>query len=262
MEEQIGSGIGFSVNMATPAVFGGAIIGALLRVFTGAVLVRLFVTAINRARAMSIPMLSLVVMLPVLVVGGAAPARADGSKDQRESAPPAATVLGEEIRTTDPDELQSIVLTRLLDHYAEQKGIEVSEAEIDVFADNMQRGMRAMGLTAEEDLTPDEAVQAAQIRRDMGRAMILQWKLGKALYAQYGGRIIYQQLGPEPLDAYRRYLEERQATGDFEIHDQVMADAFWRYFKDDSRHSFYEPGSDDEAQAFEMPPWERTQPGS
>jgi hypothetical protein len=171
--------------------------------------------------------------------------------------PLAATVLEEEIRTSDPDEMQQMVLSRLLDRYAEAQRIEVTEAEIDAFADSMQRGMRAGGLTAEDALTPEEAAQAAQMRRDMGRSIIRQWKLNRALYQQYGGRIIFQQLGPEPLDAYRRYLEERQAAGDFTIQQKAFADAFWRYFTSDSMHDFYQRGSKEEAQAFSIPPWER-----
>jgi hypothetical protein len=38
-----------------------------------------------------------------------------------------------------------------------------------------------------------------------------------------------------------------------------MADASWRYFTDESRHSFYEAGSDEEARAFAVPFWERIQ---
>jgi hypothetical protein len=63
-----------------------------------------------------------------------------------------------------------------------------------------------------------------------------------------------QQLGPEPLDAYRQYLEERQAAGDFKIHDKALEEQFWRYFTDDSIHDFYEP--DRAEQAFASPPWE------
>jgi len=140
---------------------------------------------------------------------------------------------------------------------AKEHGIEVSDAEIDLYVESMRRGMRAKGLTAEDDLSPEEATQIEQMRRDMGRAMIRQWKLNRALYEQYGGRIIFQQLGPEPLDAYRRYLEERQAAGDFTIHDKSLEGAFWRYFTDDSMHDFYEPGSDAESRALATPPWER-----
>jgi hypothetical protein len=172
-------------------------------------------------------------------------------------APLAATVLGEEVRTQDAAKMQEIVLTRLFDHYAEQQGIEVTDAEIDAFVEQMRLGMRAEGLTAEDDLSPEEAVQAEQMRRDMGRAIIRQWKLNRALYQQYGGRIIYQQLGPEPLDAYRSYLEARQAAGDFAIQDKDMERAFLRYFKEDSLHACYVPGSEEEARAFTVAPWAR-----
>jgi len=84
---------------------------------------------------------------------------ADGSIIEFEpmELPLAATVLGEEVRTSDASEMQRIVLTRLFNRYAEEQGIEVSDAEIDTYVENMRRGMRAEGLTAEDDLTPEEA---------------------------------------------------------------------------------------------------------
>jgi heat shock protein HslJ len=172
--------------------------------------------------------------------------------------PLAAIVLGKEVRTSDATEMQEIVLSRLFDRYAEEYGIEVTDEEIDSYVKNMQRGMNTMGLTAEKDLTDQEKAQLAQMRRDMGRSMIRQWKLNRALYRQYGGRIIYQQLGPEPLDAYREFIEERQDAGDFTIHEKAFEDKFWRYFTSDSLHDFYKPGSKEEAEVFSTPPWERT----
>lgn len=179
-------------------------------------------------------------------------------QDQPQRQPdPAATVLGETIRTDDAAQLQAQILTRLFDDYAQKQGISVTDAELDAFVEQMRRGMRAEGLTANAQLSPEEAAEAAQMRREMGRALIRQWKLNRALYQHYGGRIIAQQLGPEPLDAYRRYLQERQADGDLVIHDHALQDAFWRYFTDDRMHFFYDPGSEAEAQAFEIPPGER-----
>ena len=188
---------------------------------------------------------------------------ADGSIIEFEPVvlPLAATVLGEEVRTADPAEMQEIVLRRLFDRYAKEQGIEVTDAELDAYVENMRRGMRAEGLTAEDELTPAEAAQAEQMRRDMGRAMIRQWKLNRALHQQYGGRIIYQQLGPEPLDAYRQYLDERRAAGDFEIHNTTFEEPFWRYFTDDAMHDFYAPGSEGEAGAFTTPPWQQADAG-
>ncbi len=170
--------------------------------------------------------------------------------------PLAATVLGEDIYTNDAAEMQDIILTRLFNQYADEQGITVSDDEIDAYVDEMQRGMRAEGLTAEDGLTPEEAAQAEQMRRDMGRAMIHQWKVNHALYEQFGGRIIFQQFGPEPLDAYRKYLEQQAAAGVFTIYRDDFKDAFWRYFTTDSMHDFYKPGSPEEARAFMTPPWE------
>lgn len=172
-----------------------------------------------------------------------------------DDAPIAATVLGEEVRANDADEMRWIILSRLFDHYAAQHNIKLTEAEIEAFVASLKRGLKATGLSADSDLTPEEAAQVDAMRREMARAMIRQWKINRQLHRTYGGRVIHQQLGPEPLDAYRRFLDERQRAGAFAIHEKAFESAFWRYFTDDSRHSFFAPG--DEASAFEVPPWER-----
>ena len=181
---------------------------------------------------------------------------ADGSIIEFEPLPPvAATVLGEEIRAGSADEMQAVVLARLFDRYATEHGVEVGEAEVSAYVERMHKAMAEdPNLTAEDGLTPEEAAQVDAMRRQMGYSMIRQWKLNRALYQQYGGRVIYQQLGPEPLDAYRQYLEERQAAGDFTIIEPSFESHFWRYFNDDSIHDFFEPGT--EGRAFEVPPWE------
>ncbi|MGB5742008.1 MAG: META domain-containing protein [Sedimenticolaceae bacterium] len=183
---------------------------------------------------------------------------ADGSIIEFEpvALPLAATVLGEEVRTEDAREMQDIILSRLFDRYADERDIRATDLEIDTYVEKTRRGMRAKGLTAEDTLTTEEAAQVDQMRRDMGRSMIRQWKLNRALHEEFGGRIIFQQFGPEPIDAYRRYLGGRQAAGDFTIHDATFETAFWDYFTNDSKHDFYEPGSADEAVAFATPPWE------
>ena len=49
--------------------------------------------------------------------------------------------------------MQRTVLTRLFDSYAEQQGIAVTNAETGAYVDSMRRGMRARGLTADDELT-------------------------------------------------------------------------------------------------------------
>jgi heat shock protein HslJ len=182
---------------------------------------------------------------------------ADGSIVEFEPLPPlVATVLDMEIRAASAAEMQQAVLTPLFDRYAAKQGITVTDEEIDGYVEQMQRAMAAdPNLSADKDITPEEAAQVADMRRQMGYSMIRQWKLNGEIYRQYGGRVIYQQFGPEPLDAYRQYLEERQAAGDFTIHDKAFEAEFWRYFRDDSMHEFFKPGT--EAAAFRATPWKQ-----
>jgi hypothetical protein len=171
-------------------------------------------------------------------------------------AAPTATVLGEAVDTTGPEALRDAILTPLLDQYAAERGIRAEPAEIDALLEEMRRDMAASGPTA-DDLTPEEKAEVGAMRRDMVRALIRQWKINKALFDRYGGRIIYQQLGPEPLDAYREFLRQREADGAFAIHDRALEASFWRYFTDDSIHDFMTPGGADEARAFTTPPWKK-----
>ncbi len=166
-----------------------------------------------------------------------------------------AKVLSERVVTSDYDEARQIILTKLFESYAVAHSISAKPDEIDAYVENMKRGMTRRGLTAEENLTPEELGQVDAMRRRMGEAIIRQWKINRSLHKQYGGRIIYQQLGPEPLDAYRRFLEQSQADGAFIIYDKTLSEKFWRYFEDDAIHDFIPPGSDDAATAFSVPPW-------
>jgi heat shock protein HslJ len=182
---------------------------------------------------------------------------ADGFIIEFEPLPPAvATLFGEPVHAATIDELQRVLVTALLDRYAAEQGIEVPETEVDAYLERMRRRMAADGLTAEDDLTEEEREQATAMRRSMGAALIRRWKINKSLYETYGGRIMYQQFGPEPLDAYRQYFEERSAAGDFSVDDPDMAEAFWSYFTDEKRHDFMDPDSEDAARAFRTPPWE------
>jgi hypothetical protein len=206
----------------------------------------------------------------------------------------AATVLGTEIRTGDPEELRYLVLRALTDRYAAERGIEVTPAEIDAYLarmaavaerDRREREARLAGierqfaapgladdrrtaLAAERDAlaqlardldrgaaTPQEAAEEAQARRIIAAAFIRQWKINQAFYREYGGRIVFQQGGPEPLDAYRRFLEDQQTRTAFAITDAGLEAAFWRYYRNDAIHSFYPAGSAEEARAFASPWW-------
>ena len=211
--------------------------------------------------------------------------------------PVAATVLGSEIRTDDAGEMQAAILKALFERYEAEHGISVTDAEVDAFVARIDRVKQAdlaerrtrlteidrrlqsgdidtsereslgaerdriaeflSNMNDEQPLSAEEAAQVAGIRRSFAREMILHWKLNRALYEQYGGRIAGQQLGPEPLDAYREFLEEQSAEGAFVILRPEFEREFWRYFTDDSLHSFQESQSNAEGGPFDSPPWSR-----
>ena len=85
--------------------------------------------------------------------------------------------------------------------------------------------------------------------------MASRWKLNQSLYREYGGRIIFQQFGWEPIDAYRKLLDSYKDAGKFKILDPRFDGAVYRYFEhrfvyaDDAMAEFY----------FEKPWWERTE---
>ncbi len=230
---------------------------------------------------------------------------ADGSIIEFEPtgvAPVVATVLGEDIRAFDAEEMQAAILDRLFARYAVERGIRAEPSEVQAWVEGLERARTGdrqekkarladlQGQLESENLSAADrksleaeaaqlsellaalgeganlsAVESAQIETmqdEMARSIIEQWKLNRELYRDYGGRIIFQQAGPEPLDAYREFLEQRQREGAFKIHDPELEPGFWRYFTDDSIHSFMEPGSPEEERAFEVPPWEWFATGS
>ena len=227
------------------------------------------------------------------VLGFAAGLLACLSRGPAAAGPAPASVLGKPAQATDGEGLRDEVLRALLARYAAARHIGVAPVEVDAYLARMQRTLQrdyARARTRRDALTQrlaSEELEAAErqalarevgdaaamaqalesvnyaaddpadlaTRREVAAAFILHWKIHRALYRQYGGRIVYQQGGPEPLDAVRRFLEHHQARGDFAIVDPALRASFWRYYRDDTLHSFYPRGSREEAQAFNVPPW-------
>jgi len=102
----------------------------------------------------------------------------------------------------------------------------------------------------------DPAMRKIQQRseRRVAEHWVRQWKLNQALYREFGGRIIFQQAGWEPIDAYRKLLDRYAAKKAFVVHDPALRTAVYSYFEhkfvyaDDAKARFY----------FEKPYWERT----
>lgn len=87
----------------------------------------------------------------------------------------------------------------------------------------------------------------------VARMTVRNWKVNKALYEKYGGRVIFQQAGNDPIDAYRTLIEELDENRVVEILDPSFPDPFARlraYFG--LRHHYM---SKEEADQYFDQPW-------
>lgn len=72
------------------------------------------------------------------------------------------------------------------------------------------------------------ALQSAQDQVYEGA--VINWKVNRLLYKQYGGRIIFQQFNPtEAIDAECQYLREQETNKSFTIFDPTFRQGFWNY---------------------------------
>jgi hypothetical protein len=213
-------------------------------------------------------------------------------------APLVARVFGDTIRMRNPEDAKQAILVRLLDQYAREKGIVAEPAEVDAQARDIRGTLqsdrqkwnarleaierrlreRSLGqaerksLSAERNTlktllgdappgTPAIApLEDDRIVRTLASGAVRQWKIDRALYQQYGGRIAAHPGGPEPHDAYRRFLEERSARQDFQIFSPELEQAFRQRYAVDAPYRFLRTGSPEEASAFAAPPWQHAAP--
>jgi polyribonucleotide nucleotidyltransferase len=218
---------------------------------------------------------------------------ADQSKAHDGENETIAVVLGKKITLKDKDKLNGMIFGALLENYASENSIEPTEAELDAFVkrteemrkqqqadfekdrEKLTQELKSSSLTEKEKKEKTERLNTIEsilkttkeaeertkgmdeemrtMKRNMARHFVRTWKINKSLYEKYGGRIIFQQAGIEPLDAYRQFLKEQEKKKAFEILNKDFEASFWKYFVDDSMHTFY--SKDDGAKLMETPWW-------
>jgi hypothetical protein len=107
---------------------------------------------------------------------------------------------------------------------------------------------------AQEYRDPDRQKMLQESERRVAVQWVRSWKINQTLFREFGGRIIFQQAGWEPIDAYRKLIERYEANRSFVVHDAGLRAAVYGYFD----HRFVYA---DEAMArfyFEKPYWERS----
>ena len=85
----------------------------------------------------------------------------------------------------------------------------------------------------------------------VAQTTVRNWKFNKALYEKYGGRVIFQQAGCEPLDAYKTFWDEQRKNVEiFDQRFQSVFDAFEKYYE--MVHSFV---AKENADKYFFSPW-------
>ncbi len=205
--------------------------------------------------------------------------------------PLVAEVLGMEIRTKDVNLMQAAIGQKLLEKYAKEHKIEVLQKDIDLYIADIdafmakdrkrrevemletQEKLKSGSLSDEEkknlqsNLNVLESLEEMEVQEDkenaknpegalkdkqtVAKTFVKQELINKALYKQYGGRIIAQQMGAEPYDAMHKFLKEEEKNGSFKIIDKSFEAPFWSYYADESKHSFYKKGSKEEKEVLD-----------
>ena len=203
-----------------------------------------------------------------------------------------AIVLGKRIIASESKQLSGLIVGPLLEQFARENGIEPTPEELDALVrktdaistqqqarrkeerDALVKELKGSSLSASErekkearlkkiervvkyqdDMERQSMVNEEQVRatkREAARTVVRTWKINRALYRTYGGRVAFQQAGPEPLGAYRDFLREQERKGRFRIVDKTLGTSFWGYFTNDSIHTFY---SKQEGAKFINTPW-------
>lgn len=209
-----------------------------------------------------------------------------------------AVVLGRKITTGEKDKLNGLIFGALLRKYAEDNKIEPTDEELDAFVqrteekekqhqakferdrEKLQKELKSSSLSDRERKDKESQLQTIEsilkstrdmkgqmkgmeeqmrpMKRQMAQQFVKSWKTNKALYEKYGGRVIFQQAGVEPFDAYRDFLKEQEKNGAFQIIDKQYEAPFWRYFTNDAMHTFY--SKDDGAKFINTPWWTMEDP--
>lgn len=203
-----------------------------------------------------------------------------------------AVVLGKTITAKEKENLNGLIFGALLDKYSKEHGIAPTDDELDTFvrkteerekqehaqlerdSERLRKELKSSSISdrdrkeKESRLQTIESIlktkreinaqagmneeQMRRVKRQIAHQFVKSWKVNKSLYEKYGGRVIFQQAGVEPVDAYRDFLKEQEKNGAFRIIDKKYEAGFWQYFINDAMHTFYPK---DEGAKFLKTPW-------
>ncbi|MDN5943457.1 MAG: SurA N-terminal domain-containing protein [Nitrospira sp.] len=225
-------------------------------------------------------------------------AQTDSVKAEATDTNVIAVVLDKKITANEKDNLNGLIFGALLQRYAKENQIEPTDEELDAFVrrteekekqhqakferdrERLRKELKSASLSGRDRKEKESQLKTIEsilkstremkkqtkgteemmrpIKRQTAQQFVKSWKINKALHEKYGGRVIFQQAGVEPLDAYRDFLKEQEKKGAFQILDKQYEPGFWRYFTNDAMHTFYK--KKDGANFINTPWWMMEEP--
>jgi|GEM_PF-3122945 len=128
----------------------------------------------------------------------------------------------------------------VFDDFIKKNSLEPAPKEVEACAKSL-REMVSKDWDPKDGPVPMNLEFAGGIVRD--------WKRDVALHRKYGGRVIFQQFGPEPIDAWRKVLEEYEAKKAFVVTDARLKTCVYDYFS----FKFYDVGENETKQFLSQP---------
>lgn len=227
----------------------------------------------------------------ILLCAGCSENRSYQDEAEYDDTKAIAMLYGNKILMRDKDNLIGIILGGLLNQYAKNIEVEATKEEIEAFISKGEKqkiemrkdwGKRRDELLKklEEENIPEsekkelvsdlemfenllnvdeelesfrerEGEKIKKMQEELAKSFIRRWKINQALFRQYGGRVIFQQAGPEPIDAYYKFLKEEEKKGNFKILDRRLKKEFWDYFINDDIHTFISQTTEQGKKVFE-----------
>ncbi len=118
--------------------------------------------------------------------------------------------------------LADTIVEAVLQDYAAKRDIQASEELVGHFLARFSADMRG-------DAAPGNDTSSL---REVAEIQVQKWLIDKALYAEFGGAVIFQQGNPQlPAGAYEQLLKQYQQQGHFEILQDSYQAVFWEAFE-------------------------------
>lgn len=105
----------------------------------------------------------------------------------------------------------------VLEDYASKKGIELNQTLVTKFTEKF-----ASQVSEKNSSKPIKEIAEKQV---------MQFQTEKALYDEFGGKVIFRQSNPQmPIDAYKALLNRYRENNQLQIIDSALREAFWNVF--------------------------------